>query len=244
MLSLFSSKIHYKELTANAVDIHCHLLPALDDGAADMDISLKMLENYRELGYKKVICTPHIMEDHFQLNAEKVGAALLQLQGTAKAEGFDIRLEAAGEHMTDGQFEHLLKSKQLLPLYNNMVLIETGFLAAPLNLKELLFEMTNAGYTPVLAHPERYGYMNAVKQYQRLKDRGCILQLNALSITGYYGKSVQQKAEELLSKGLIDVIGTDAHHERHLQRLLDFKVPKKFVKPLEVVISRTNELFG
>ncbi|WP_224490261.1 tyrosine-protein phosphatase [Robertkochia flava] len=244
MLSLFSSKIYYKDLTHNAVDIHCHLLPGLDDGATDMEMSLKMTENYLELGYQKVICTPHIMEDHFNLNASKIGTALNDLQQETKVKGYELHLEAAAEHMTDGQFEHLLKTGELLPLYNDMVLIETGFLAAPLNLKQLLFEMTNAGYTPVLAHPERYSYLSKPEQYKRLKDRGCLLQVNALSLTGYYGKSIQQKAEFLVEKGFADVMGTDAHHERHLQRLLDFKVNNKFAKQLEVVIGRTNELFG
>ncbi|MBL7473751.1 tyrosine-protein phosphatase [Robertkochia sediminum] len=244
MLSFFSSKILFKELTNNAVDIHCHLLPGLDDGAKDLGTALDMLKNYRQLGYRKVICTPHIMEDYYKVDAEKIATTLTQLRTAAKNANINIILEAAAEHMTDGQFERLLQEKALLPLFNNLVLIETGFLAAPLNLPDLIFEMTNVGYTPVIAHPERYGYLKKPKHFQRLRDQGCLLQVNALSLTGYYGKSIQQKAEMLLENDLVDVIGTDAHHARHLQRLLEFKVSKKMAGQLEVIFERTNQLFG
>ncbi|WP_224483109.1 tyrosine-protein phosphatase [Robertkochia aurantiaca] len=244
MISLFSSKVSLKSLLHSQVDIHCHLLPDIDDGAANIEVSFEMLQWYEKLGYKKIICTPHIMEDQYRLNKQKIDKELEVFKPKAQQTFPEIELFAAAEHLADKQFETLLQNDLLAPLTDSIVLFETGFLMRPLNLNKLIFDMQNKGYLPVLAHPERYNYISSEKEYRELKSRGVLLQLNMLSVTGHYGRNIQQKSEMLLTKGYIDYIGTDAHRPEHLEKIWNAKISKKLVKPLEVVLQRTNEIFG
>ncbi|TRZ44447.1 hypothetical protein DMZ48_08050 [Robertkochia solimangrovi] len=218
-------------------------MPGIDDGATDTKVSMAMVDAYLEMGISAAYCTPHIMEDHYNLNAEIIHSVYDELKNNLMQGKSSFRIRPAAEHMTDPAFEQLVNSGKVLPHIDNIVLIETGFMAKPLGLEELLFKMRNKDYLPLLAHPERYGYIDSLDEYIELKNRGCLFQLNCLSLQGYYGKYEQQKAVQLLKNGLIDFVATDAHNPRHLQLISSIRLSKNLLKPLEVAIAQTNETF-
>jgi tyrosine-protein phosphatase YwqE len=202
------------------VDMHSHLLPGIDDGAKDMEDSLSLIRALVGMGYKKLITTPHVMADLYPNTPEVIRERLSAVRAAVQDAGIAVELDAAAEYMMDEGFEAILESGELLALPGKRVLVEMGFIAAPPKLDQYLFRLQTKGYRPVLAHPERYLFFREdFGRYRELKERGCALQLNLLSLTGYYGKPVRENAVALLKAGLIDFLGTDLHHERHVERL-------------------------
>lgn len=202
-------------------DMHSHLIPGIDDGSPDMATSLELIRGFAHLGYKKIITTPHILWEVYPNTAEIITTGVGDLKKAVNEAGIAIELNAAAEYFIDEHFQELLKNKiPLLTLSGNMVLVEFSMLTAPLDLQEVLFEMQMQNYQPVIAHPERYVYLNRRKEaFDELKNTGCFLQLNLLSLTGHYGSQVQELAEYLLKKDYYDFAGTDLHHHRHLAAL-------------------------
>jgi tyrosine-protein phosphatase YwqE len=153
-----------------------------------------------------------------------------------------IQLKLAAEYMLDSNFNTLLKNEKLLTLKDSYLLIEMSYLNAPLNLYETLFAIQIAGYKPILAHPERYAfYHNNYAEYIKLKEAGCLFQLNLLSLTNYYGKEVTTIAKKLLKDNLIDFVGTDTHHDRHLNHLE--RINSTAILKQLTPILKNNEVF-
>jgi len=198
-------------------DMHSHLLPGIDDGSPDMATSLELKKGLEDLGYLQFIATPHIMWDMYKNTPATINAALTQLQ----QEPGQQNIRPAAEYFMDDYFDQLLATDQrLLTFGGNKVLVEFSFVSPPMNLKEKLFNLQIKGYQPVIAHPERYIFFSTVKSvYDDFKNLGCLFQVNLLSLTGYYGKLVQELAHYLISKKYIDLLGTDLHHSRHLESL-------------------------
>jgi Capsular polysaccharide biosynthesis protein len=216
-------------------DMHSHLLPGIDDGAATLEDSLFLIREMQALGYQKLITTPHIFWDMFRNTPEIIGEKLALVRNAMKEQGFDIELHAAAEYFLDEHVEDLLKRKQpLLTISGNKVLTEFSMMFPSLNTKDILFELQMQGYQPIIAHPERYVYLQEDPGfYQDLKDSGCLFQLNILSIGGYYGRAVKELAEYLLEKNYYDLIGTDLHHSRHLDALRHVELTPALKKILD-----------
>lgn len=202
-------------------DIHSHLLPGIDDGSPDVATSINLVRALSEAGIKKFICTPHIIGDMYRNTPATINTALNTLQQACINAGLKVTISAAAEYMMDDYFLSLLRSKApMLSLSKNYLLTELSYAAPPSNLEEMAFEIQTSGYIPILAHPERYIYLHRNKKfYDHLKDLGFLLQLNLLSLTGYYGKNVAKAAEFLIKNKLIDFTGTDLHHANHLMAL-------------------------
>ncbi|MCX6319778.1 MAG: hypothetical protein NTW29_21045 [Bacteroidetes bacterium] len=217
------------------VDMHSHLLPGIDDGSPDVATSLKLIKGMMELGYKKFITTPHIMWDMYQNTREIIAEKLDVVRTALKEEGIEVELHAAAEYFLDDHVAELLKNNEpLLTVSGKMVLTEFSLAYPSHSLKDILFEMQMQGYQPIIAHPERYLYLEGNKDfYEELKDAGCLFQLNLLSITGYYGKSAQELAQFLLKKNYYDLVGTDLHGFRHLEALQN----KALAAPLEKLLN-------
>jgi len=205
------------------IDIHSHILPGIDDGSPDIETSLKLIKGLYDLGVRKSIATPHIIGDLYRNTPATIGAALEITKKACVDAGIEMELSAAAEYMLDDHFMELLRKKEpLLTLHKNLLLVEIPYTAPPYDLDEMLFSMLTEGYQPILAHPERYFYYHKnMKEYERLKEMGFLLQVNLLSLTGYYGKSAAKAAIHLLDKGLVSLVGTDMHHGRHLGALSD-----------------------
>ncbi len=209
------------DYSALGVDMHSHLLPGIDDGSPDAATSVAYIKKMMELGYRKFITTPHAYPDLYPNNPATIQAALAVLQKQLQEEAVDVEVHAAAEYFIDDSFADRLKNnEQFLTLHNNFVLVEISFMQPPPDLNEVLFELIVRGYQPVLAHPERYNFYHSKKEiYHRFKDQGCLLQVNLLSLIGYYGKSVQDAAHFLAQEKLVDLVGTDLHHQRHLEAM-------------------------
>lgn len=202
-------------------DVHSHLLPGIDDGSPDVATSIQLIKGMIELGFEQFTATPHVMQDIWKNTDESISAAHNLLKSALDDAKIQNKLVAAAEYMVDENLEFLLHQKiALRTIRENWVLIEISFLHPPLQLKQILFEMQLQGYQPVLAHPERYlYYANRINELMELKQLGCKLQANLLSFSGYYGKEVRRFAEQLADKKLLNLLGTDLHHERHLEGL-------------------------
>ncbi|MEO5996815.1 MAG: CpsB/CapC family capsule biosynthesis tyrosine phosphatase [Chitinophagaceae bacterium] len=221
MFEFFKKKKVLANFSGISTDMHSHLLPGIDDGSPDVETSIALIRGLMELGYKKFTTTPHIMWDIYQNTHETINAAHTVLKNALKKEKIKVNIRAAAEYFLDDHFDQLLEDKTpLLTIHNNLVLVEFSFVNSPFDLKEKLFKLQMSGYQPVLAHPERYLYFRDNKEfYNTLKNAGCLFQLNLLSLSNYYGKASTELAHYLIKKEYIDLLGTDLHHERHLESL-------------------------
>jgi len=228
MFNFFRNKRSVDNLPANlpvTLDIHSHILPGIDDGARDIDTSLQLIQGLYDLGIRRSIATPHIIGDMYRNTPETINAALERTRAACKKAGIDIELSAAAEYMLDDYFMELLKNRSpLLTLHKNILLTEISYSTPTDNLEEIVSGIIEGGYRPVLAHPERYFFFHRnFEKYYRLKEMGFRLQVNLLSLTGFYGSGVRKAARFILEKNLADLVGTDLHHRHHLAALADLK---------------------
>ena len=224
MIGLFQRRRSILEsgLLKGAVDQHSHILYGLDDGVKTQEDSLAILRFLEEQGVSEVWFTPHVMED-VPNTTEGIRARFEQLKSVYTG---GLRFHLAAEYMIDTLFEERLAARDLLTHGNDTVLVETSSVAPPINLWEVLETMRKAGYRPLIAHPERYRYMDKA-DYKRLHDMGCVLQMNLPSIVGFYGESARERALDLLGKGWYAMVGSDCHRFRALQAQYQAKELKK-----------------
>ena len=221
MFSFFKRK--YKNLypinfESVVCDMHSHLIAGVDDGSPDLETSVQIVKNLQSLGFEKVITTPHIMYDFYRNTPEIILGGLKDLQDELKKQYVDVEVLAAAEYYIDYDFEAKVDSgEKFLTMGNNQLLIETSFISAPPNFENTIFKLQLAGYKLILAHPERYGFMT-FEDLQTYKTRSLSLQLNLLSLLGYYGPPAQSMAEKLIQNKMVDYIGTDCqnHHQSTL----------------------------
>lgn len=213
MFQLFKTTIIGSSLLEGAVDNHSHVLYGVDDGVSDIKESMTILQWLEKKGLKELWLTPHIMEDV----PNTTDGLKLRFQELQAAYSGNIKLHLAAEYMMDNLYSKRLKERDLLEHGEGVVLLETSALMPPLDFWELLQQTMSAGYRPLLAHPERYRYMSP-DDYVRLHNMGVWFQLNLPSITGFYGKDVQARAENLLKRGWYCVAGSDCHRFSRLYR--------------------------
>jgi protein-tyrosine phosphatase len=225
-------------------DIHSHFIPGIDDGSPDIETSLEMIRGMHALGYKKIITTPHVLWEIYPNKTETILEGCATLRKAVKEAGIDIEVEAAAEYFLDDHFEQELKNGgKFLPIRYKMLLVEFSMVTAPLDLQQMLFDMQIAGYQPVIAHPERYIYLTRKKEFfAELKDAGCFFQLNLLSLTGHYGRSVQDLAEYLIGRKYYNFAGTDMHNMRHLESLTRLSSSASFKRLKDSGVLKNNVL--
>lgn len=238
MFSFFRKKLTdifpFHEL---AVDVHSHIMPGVDDGAPEGDSSVRLVSGLIDLGYETFTATPHVMEDIWRNNSSTIMTGAANLREVLHSSGINNNVNVAAEYLIDGNFEQLLKDKEpLLCISENRVLVEISFIQPPMQLREVFFEMQLQGYQPVFAHPERYNYYHVQrKSLQELHDAGLIFQANLLSFSNYYGPQVKKAVEWMAELEMIEMLGTDLHHDRHLAALRDLKMTKYLGKALDKV---------
>lgn len=203
------------------VDMHSHLIPNVDDGVNSTDQTLVCLKQLAEWGIKKVITTPHISRDWYPNESGRLRAEQITLQALADDNGLELTVEVAAEYLLDEFFPALLVADDLLTFGTaRYLLFELGWAAAPHQVDDVLFQLQTRGYTPVLAHPERYGYYHEdPSPLEHFHEMGCLFQLNWASITGRYGERAQSQARLLLRKGWVDFVGSDLHRPNDLTAL-------------------------
>ncbi|GLB51564.1 capsular polysaccharide biosynthesis protein [Neptunitalea chrysea] len=241
----FKKKPILKELVSSGyVDIHSHVLPGIDDGSKDVETSEVLLNEMGNIGFSKVITTPHTLPGVWDNSRGDIENAFTELNSVKGALCSKYELRVASEYFLDNVFlTKILDKGNLLTLKDNYLLVELSYLNPPIGLKDIIFAVQMGGYQPVLAHPERYLYYHRDKgMYDELKAAGCMFQLNLLSSVGYYGKGVSEIADYLLESDMIDYTGSDIHHIRHVKSF-GSKVVIKSIKPLQEAMER-NSFFG
>jgi len=226
-------------------DMHSHLVPGIDDGSPDLPTSLELINGMIELGFQKLITTPHVLWDMYKNSTQVIEENFNKLQQAIRDEKINVSTGIAAEYFMDDHFdESLQRNETLLTIdASKKVLVEISFVNAPLRLKEQLFDMLMKGYQPVLAHPERYLFFHREKkQYEALKNAGILFQANLLSFAGYYGRAVQDAVEYLVNKDYINFLGTDLHNFRHLENLRNLTLSTTLNKVLDSSVLLNREL--
>lgn len=243
MLNWFKSK---EQIPTDAepivVDIHSHLLPNLDDGVESFEQAEDIVRQFVDLGYKKLITTPHVMQDAYRNTTAGIIDRLQELRTYLISKNITISIDAAAEYYLDEELMRKLNTDEpLLTFGKNLLLFETNFLSEPLILKEFIFLANTKGYQPVLAHPERYLYLqSAFDKAQDLFDRGVYFQLNINSISGHYSKSIQQTALKLIDNRMVHLLGSDCHHLQHILLVRDAQKLKAYRKALSLPLLNNS----
>ena len=206
-----------REAFAGFTDWHCHILPGVDDGVQTTDEALEILRLYEELGVAEVWLTPHIMEDIPNTPSQ----LRERFDALRAAYGGSVRLHLGAENMIDNLFEERLEADELLPVGDegDLLLVETSYFNPPMDLEDILQKIRSTGYVPVLAHPERYMYMDR-DDYKRLKSAGTEFQMNVTSLAGFYGSHAKSQASWLKAADCYSYAGTDTHSLRTVRQIL------------------------
>lgn len=209
-----------KAISTPLVDIHSHLIPAIDDGVETLDDSIELLRRLAEMGYKKIVTTPHIHPNYPNTNNDILSGLKLVKEQLVIA-NIDIEIEAAAEYFVDDVFMKQIKDgNEILSFGPNYVLVESSFLNKPLYFESCLFELQSKGYQPVLAHPERYRFLEGELDWLfQLKEMEILFQVTIGSFVGYYGQMPQKISKALSDKNMVDFLGSDIHGLRNLEFL-------------------------
>lgn len=222
MFGLFKKKKIAPEFNFSGIktDMHSHIIPGIDDGAQTLKDALLLAKKFKALGYQKLIATPHIMADYFRNTPDTINRGLDILRKGLLENELDFEVDAAAEYYLDETLEKKIRQKEVLTFGENYLLFELSYINPPQNLIGFIKIMQDAGYKPVLAHPERYPYYyNSFENYHQIRETGCLLQLNSIALTGYYGSGAKKIAEEMVDNHMIDFLGSDMHHLKHAAAL-------------------------
>ncbi|MGJ0533703.1 tyrosine-protein phosphatase [Methylocystis sp.] len=198
------------------IDLHSHILPGLDDGAADLSVSLEMAREWVSDGVTTVACTPHILPGLYSNTGPGIRLAVQKLQRILDCEDIALRLVPGADAHIVQDFVAGLRSGRILSLADTRyVLVEPPHHVAPPRMEEFFFNVMTAGYVPILTHPERLTWIRSGYQtIRRLVQAGSWMQITAGSLTGAFGRNAQYWGERLLDEGLVHILATDAHNMR------------------------------
>ncbi|KRO65525.1 MAG: hypothetical protein ABR80_01210 [Cryomorphaceae bacterium BACL11 MAG-121015-bin20] len=218
MLKWFSKKkeeeLEPLDFSVLKTDIHSHFIPGIDDGSPDMETTINLIKEMQKLGFSKVITTPHVMSDFYKNSSETILQGLEAVRSQLKAQNINIEIDAAAEYYIDYDFEQKIGNEKFLTFGPNYILVELSFVEAPKNFFDIIFKLQLENYKVVLAHPERYHYFQ-MKDYEELVNRGVLLQINWLSLIGYYSPQIQNKIQDLIAQNRVSFLGTDCHNVHH-----------------------------
>ena len=221
MLKWFSKKqieveLYPLDFSVLKTDIHSHFIAGIDDGSPDMETTISLIKEMQGLGFKKVITTPHVMSDFYKNTSDIILKGLTDIRSELKVQNINMEIEAAAEYYIDYDFEQKIGKEKFLTFGDNYILVELSFMEAPKNLFDIIFKLQLEGYKIVLAHPERYAFFT-MDDYEELVNRGVLLQINWLSIIGYYSPQIEQKTKDLIAADIVSFIGSDCHNMNHAE---------------------------
>ena len=234
-------------------ELHCHIIPGVDDGAVDIDSSVKYLQALHGFGVKKIVFTPHSIESRFENDDDIVAPIYEQLCEKAIRSGVEMEFAFSYEYRIDERFANMLEAGEfgsseckLRPLYGRYLLVENSFNHPPYGLDQILFKLQSQGFYPILAHPERYGYyaLRNGDRYHHLQDLQLEFQCNILSFSGHYGDMAKKAAFWLLEQGYVNFLGTDLHNHHHIEALDKYLRSKSYaeIRPLLVKCLRNDAM--
>lgn len=239
MFGFYKKKKVLKDIIPNDfVDIHSHLLYGLDDGAKSIEDTKFLIQELQNIGFTQFITTPHTTPLVWENTKEGILNQYEKVLGELSLKSSNLRV--ASEYLMDDSFLKRLETEKLLTLKDNYVLVEMSYINPPIQLYEIILELNSQGYQPMLAHPERYNfYKNDYASFKKLKQAGCLFQMNLLSATGYYGSGITDVADYLLKENMYDFVGSDVHHKKHLEAFSS-KIKLKNMDVLEKLVHKNT----
>ena len=241
MTSIFNSLFkRQRQPLFFATDIHCHILPGIDDGAPDADYGAELVMRMSAWGLSRIIATPHVVGEAYENTPESISAALTRLQESMHAKGIPTTVQSAAEHRLDDLFSRNIIADTLISHPGKHVLIENSFMQEARDIDSIVIRLTNRGYIPIMAHPERFVYYHSanLKRYFVLHRLGVRFQVNLLSIAGRYGSEPRHVAERLIEAGIVDFFGTDVHRHEHCDAIEAFLSSRNYDKLLNAIKKR------
>ncbi|MCM1522768.1 MAG: hypothetical protein NC039_08985 [Muribaculaceae bacterium] len=216
IFNIFSSRKEPLKLPF-ATDIHCHIVPGVDDGSPDAETSADLVERMQAWGISRIIASPHVTECSFENTPDILDPALDELRAELRRRGNNIDVSRSSENRIDDYFRELFAAGQITTMPDGYILVENSFIQEPWELDRFLYDLHIKGLRPIMAHPERYIYYHDhnLSRYDELHHAGTLFQINVLSLAGAYGKQEKKVAEKLIEKGYVDFLGTDLHNSRH-----------------------------
>ena len=232
-----------KQQTNYITDVHSHLLPGLDDGVKSFEESLTILEQFSQMGTSRIYTTPHVMNDLYPNKEEQIIAKSNELKEKVIENNLEIEVNVAAEYFLDEVLIDRIETDtgRLLTFGSNYLLFETSFFNHPFYLNDFIFKAKSLGFQPVLAHPERYAYIQ--ENYalaEEIVQRGALLQLNTISLSGFYSKPVKKLAERLINDGVIHFLGSDCHNIHQFHALKEAITGKFYQKALDLPLKNYN----
>ncbi len=222
--------------------MHNHLLPGIDDGSKSLDETILLIQKFKDLGYRKLIFTPHIKSEQFDNNRENLIKLFQDILPKIQEKFPDMEFDIAAEYFLDEHFLNLIKKDEILSFSGNKILFEFSFRFPPIYHDQVFYELQSKGFQPIIAHVERYQYLHSdfdlIKKWQ---DQGIWIQINTNSLSGHYGLEIKNQTEKMLSKNLVDLLGSDCHRIEHLEtmeKLLD----NKYLVKLDKSVLKNNQL--
>ena len=200
------------------IDIHCHILPNVDDGAKTMQESIEMIRNASNAGVEKIILTPHfILGSKYNHETNENQKSLEELKREMKSQGLEMPLYLGNEVFYEENLYSLVKERKVTTLNNSRYLLfEIPRHNQVRGLEDAIFNLKTKGITPILAHPERYEeFQKHPDRLLKLKEMDLLFQCNIGSFSGGYGKEAEKLVKLLSKHHLIDFLGTDSHHSKH-----------------------------
>lgn len=245
MLHLFKKKYDPRPIFAPlGTDMHCHLIPRVDDGSKCIEESIECLQTLKAVGYNKVIITPHFQYPRFPNDEDDIKRRYEEVKVQAAEQGVEIEIVGiGGEYRIDSGFAPRLENPRFLMVGGKYVLVEFSLHQQMMGSDEMIFDLQMKGYDVILAHPERYPYLNTNgMRMEQLKNQGVYFQINALSLGGFYGDEAKRRAYEMLERGWVEFMGTDTHNTMYAQALSDLSRNKKVEKIIEKYQFMNNTL--
>lgn len=228
MFNIFSSKPKHPAELCFTTDIHCHIIPGVDDGSPDAERSAELIAAMQEFGIRRIIASPHVTAATFENDSSTLDPALDELHAELKRRGNDIEVSHAAEYRIDELFYSRLEKNDLMLLPNKHILIENSFIQEAWGIDSLIFDLQMKGLIPILAHPERYPFYQLQRdRIGQLRSMGLRMQINLLSLAGAYTKIERDTALYMIRNGLVDFIGTDIHNRRHIACISEYLSTKK-----------------
>ncbi len=215
-------------------DMHCHLVPKVDDGSKCIEESVECMKALASVGYKKMILTPHFQTPRFENDEDDIVRRYEEMKRQAANMGVEIDIcGIGGEYRIDSGFAKRLENPRFLQIGGKYVLVEFSLHQQMMGCDEMIFDMQMKGYEVILAHPERYPYLNVGgSRMEQLKNQGVFFQVNVLSLGGFYGEEAKRRAFEMVEGGLVEFLGTDTHNSMYAQALIDLTHNRKVEKLL------------
>ena len=215
-------------------DMHCHLVPKVDDGSKCIEESVECMKALASVGYKKIILTPHFQTPRFENDEDDIVRRYEEMKRQAADMGVEIDIcGIGGEYRIDSGFAKRLENPRFLQIGGKYVLVEFSLHQQMMGCDEMIFDMQMKGYEVILAHPERYPYLNVGgSRMEQLKNQGVFFQINVLSLGGFYGEEAKRRAFEMVEGGLVEFLGTDTHNSMYAQALIDLTHNRKVEKLL------------